>query len=50
MWVDKLKAGSLYHYGTDGGTMYSVGDRDVHNPQDRSRWTLVAVWHPMNSD
>ena len=30
--------------------VFSVGDRDVHKPQDRSRWALAAVWHPTNSD
>ena len=36
------------HSGTDSGVMFSVGDRDVHNPQDsyRSRWTLAAVGTP----
>ena len=44
------KAGSPCHYGTDNSPVFSVGDRDVHNPQDRLRQTLAAVWHPTNSD
>ena len=36
--------------GTDSGAVFSVGDRDVHKPQDKSRQPLVAVWHPTNSD
>ena len=36
--------------GTDSGAVFSVGDRDVHNPQDRSRQPLVATWHLTNSD
>ena len=30
--------------------MFPVGDRDVNNPQERSRRTLAAVWHSINSD
>ena len=30
--------------------MLPVGNRDLHNPQDRSRWTLAAVWHHTDSD
>ena len=28
----------------------TVGDREVHNPQNRSRWPLAVVLHPTNSD
>ena len=33
--MGKLKMGSPYHYGTDSGAVFLVGDRDVHNPQER---------------
>ena len=32
------------------GAVVSVGDRDVHNPQDRLRRPLVPVRYPINSD
>ena len=35
---------------TDSGAVLSTDDRDVHKPQDKSRWPLTAVWHPTNSD
>ena len=35
---------------TDSGAVFSVGDRDVHKPQDRSRQPLAVVWYPTNSD
>ena len=47
-YVGKLKAGSPDHYDTDGGAVFSVGDRDVHNLQDRSRRTSAVDWHPNN--
>ena len=28
----------------------SVGERDVHQPPDRSRWPLPVVWYTTNSD
>ena len=36
--------------GPDSGAVFSVGDRDVHKPQDRSRQPLAAARHPTNSD
>ena len=30
--------------------VFSVGDWNVHKPQDRSRQPLAVVWHPTNSD
>ena len=32
------------------GSVFSLGDRDVHNSQDRLRQLLAADWHPTNSD
>ena len=46
--LDKLKVGPPCHYCTDSGAVFSVGDRDVHNPQDRLRRILAAAWHPTN--
>ena len=48
-YVGKLKADSPNHYHTDSGAVFSVGDRDVHNLQDRSRQISAAVQHPTNS-
>ena len=36
--------------GFPNGTMLSVGDRDVYNPQDRLRQILAATWHSASSD
>ena len=44
-WVDKPKAGSPCN-----DAVFSIGDRDVHNPQDRLRRPLTVVWHTTNSD
>ena len=44
----KPKAGPPFHWDTDSGAVCPVGDRDVHNPQDRSRRTLAADWYPKN--
>ena len=41
-YVGKLKACSPNHYETDSGAVFSVGDRDVHNLQDRSRQIIIS--------
>ena len=30
--------------------MFQADNRNIHKPQDRSRWLLAAVWHTTNSD
>ena len=42
-WVGKPKVGSPCHWDTGSDAVLPVGDRGVHNPQDRSRWTLAAI-------
>ena len=51
-WLGKPKASSPYHLGVDSGAVFLVVDiyMDVHNPQDRSRLPLVAIWHLTISD
>ena len=44
--VGKPKVGSSCHYGTVSCAVSSVGERNAHNPQDRSRWTLTEVLAP----
>ena len=34
---------------SDSGAVFSVGNRDVHKPQNRSRWPLPATWPILNS-
>ena len=41
--MGKPKPGSACHSGINNVAVLSVGDRDVHNPQDRSIQTLAAV-------
>ena len=47
-WVSQRHV--LHAIRADSGAVFSVGNRDVLNPQDRSRWPLAAVWHLTNSD
>ena len=39
----KPKVSSPCHEGTDSDAVPPVGDRDVHNPQDRSKQPLATV-------
>ena len=39
----QFKADPPCHKGTDIGAVFSVGDRDIRKPQDRSKWPLAGV-------
>ena len=41
-WMGKLKVAPC-HWSTDSGAVVSVGDEDVHNPQDTVPMRPVAV-------
>ena len=47
-FFDKLKVGHPCHFCTYSGAVFSVGDRDVQNPQDTLRQTLAATCHPIH--
>ena len=49
-WVSQRQTLSAINLGTESGAALPAGDRDVHNSQDKSRWSLAAVLHPTNSD
>ena len=40
-----LELGYTFHYDTGSSGECSTGDRNKHNPQDKLRRLLVAVWH-----
>ena len=50
VWVERAGSGwasqrqALPIIRADSGAVFSVGDRDVHDPQERLRQTLAAVW------
>ena len=44
-WVGSRRRVKGFHKDTDSNAVSSVSDRKRLNPQDRSRWSLAAVWH-----
>ena len=43
--VGQPEPGYTSHYDTDSSAVSSISDRNRHNPQDRVRQSLAAIWH-----